>query len=146
MAFNYQRIVQNELLKVIRTGCSECSDLTLSSLAPSLFACGGVGDPMTTYRATLVNPLSTTTASHLVGVIQNWVSQEPSFYLNTNYVKVEADCPTAISSLVEERCSVPPAPQPDEIVSQTVNMCEAVDRGTGKKLTCNLWLHNQPDL
>ena len=146
MAFNYQRIVQNELLKVIRTGCSECSDLTPSSLAPSLFVCGGVGDPMTTYRATLVNPLSTTTASHLVGVIQNWVSQKPSFYLNTNLVNVEADCPTAISSLVEENCSFSLPPEPDEIVSQTVNTCEAVDIGSGKEFTCNLWLHHQPDL
>ena len=146
MAIRIEKQLQNILLGVIRSECSECFDLTPSSLAPGLFLCDDAGVGVTIYRSTLVNPLPTTNANHLVGIIQTWVSGEPTLRLADNAAKVNGDCPTAISSFVEEMCAIAspfglPA-DPDITVSHTVNTCAVVNLGNGKVFTCNRW----PDL
>ena len=86
--------LQSYLIQVIRKQCSDCYVLTPSFLRPGMFLCHG-NPAKTTYRSTLVNPFptTTTTAARLVGIIQSWVSTNPSFILDDLLVRV----PTHIS-------------------------------------------------
>ena len=43
------------------------------------------------------NPFPTTTSTHLVGIIQSWVSMGPSLILDGLLVRVSGECPIAIS-------------------------------------------------
>ena len=80
--------LQSYLIKVIRKQCSDCYDLTPSFLRPGMFLCHG-NPTKTTYRSTLVNPFpTTTTAARLMGIIQSWVSSNPSFILDDLLVRV----------------------------------------------------------
>ena len=79
--------LQSYLIQVIRKQCSDCYDLTPSFLRPGMFLCHG-NPTKTTYRSTLVNPFPTTTAARLVGIIQSWVSSNPSFILDDLLVRV----------------------------------------------------------
>ena len=79
--------LQSYLIQVIRKQCSDCYDLTPSFLRPGMFLCHG-NPTKTTYRSTLVNPFPTTTAARLVGIIQSWVSTNPSFILDDLLVRV----------------------------------------------------------
>ena len=68
-----------------------------------LFLCHG--NPTTvTYRSTLVNPFSTQTSTHLVGIIQSWVSTSPSLTLDSLLVRINAHCPTSVASLGDDEC------------------------------------------
>ena len=78
--------LQSYLIQVIRKQCSDCYDLTPSFLRPGMFLCHG-NPTKTTYRSTLVNPFPTTTAARLVGIIQSWVSTNPSFILDDLLVR-----------------------------------------------------------
>ena len=80
--------LQSYLIQVIRKKCYDCYDLTPSFLRPGMFLCHG-NPTKTTYRSTLVNPFpTTTTAARLVGIIQSWVSSNPSFILDDLLVRV----------------------------------------------------------
>ena len=79
--------LQSYLIQVIRKQCSDCYDLTPSFLRPGMFLCHG-NPTKTTYCSTLVNPFPTTTAAHLVGIIQSWVSSNPAFILDDLLVRV----------------------------------------------------------
>ena len=79
--------LQSYLIQVIRKQCSDCYDLTPSFLRPGMFLCHG-NPTKTTYRSTLINPFPTTTAARLVGIIQSWVSSNPSFILDDLLVRV----------------------------------------------------------
>ena len=140
MAIKIEKQLQHILFEVIRRECSECSDLPPSSLAPGLFLC----DTPIVYRSTLVNPLPTTNASHLVGIIQTWVSTEPTLNLNGIVMKAQdSNCPTAISSLIEDICTTP---DPSKVVSHAINMCASVNFGKGREFTCDLWPGQQQHL
>ena len=70
--------------------------------------CGAVARPtcgrqeQCTHRC--FNPFPTTTSTHLVGIIQSWVSTGSSLILDGLLVRVSGDSPTAISSLDEGEC------------------------------------------
>ena len=60
---------------------------------PGMFLCHS-NPTKTTYRSTLVNPFpTTTTAARLVGIIQSWVSSNPTFILDDLLVRVSTHIP-----------------------------------------------------
>ena len=91
----------------------------------------------TTYRSTLVNPFPITTAAKLVGIIQSWVSTNPSLILGGLLVRVSPACPTAISSLDQEECETGTTHDPElgRRITQTLNVCAVRELG---ELICGL--------
>ncbi|CAI8036866.1 hypothetical protein GBAR_LOCUS20654, partial [Geodia barretti] len=119
-----EKQLQAYLIQIIREACSDCYKLTPSFLRPGLFLCHS-NPTKATYRSTLVNPFPTTNSTHLVGIIQSWVSTGPSLVLDGLLVKVSLSCPTSISSLDEEECETGTAhdPQLGDRITQTLNVC-----------------------
>ena len=80
---------------------------------------------MTTYRSTLVNPLPTTTAAELVGIIQSWVSTSPSLIIDGLLVRLTVGCPTCVDNLDAEECDCPGDIDPGtaEMMSQVLSVC-----------------------
>jgi hypothetical protein len=122
------RIIEKQLqayfIQIIREACSDCYKLTPSFLRPGLFLCHS-NPTKTTYRSTLVNPFPTTNSTHLVDIIQSWVSTGPSIVLDGLLVRVSPSCPTSISSLDEEECETGTTydPQLGDQITQTLNVC-----------------------
>ena len=116
--------LQSYLVQIIRNNCTKCEDLTPSFLRPGLFLCHG-NPTKTTYRSALVNPFPTTNSTQLVGIIQSWVSTSPSLVVDGLLVRVNATCPTAISSLDEEECETGTNQDPglSQRITQTLNVC-----------------------
>ena len=72
------------------------------------------------------NPFPTTTSTHLVGIIQSWVSMGPSLILDGLLVRVSGECPTAISSLDEGECESGVSggdPGLGQRITQTLHTC-----------------------
>ena len=116
--------LQSRLIRIIRENCAECFQLSPSFLRKGVFLCHG-NPTKTTYRTTLVNPFPTTNSTHLVGIIQSWVSTGPSLILDGLLVRVSPSCPTSISSLDEEECETGTAHDPalGDRITQTLNVC-----------------------
>ena len=117
--------LQSYLIRIIHSNCSECEGLTTSFLRRGLFLCHG-NPTKATYRSTLINPLPTTNATQLVGIIQSWVSRGPSLILDCLLVRVSGHCPTAISSLDEAECKgddVTTDPELGARITQTIHIC-----------------------
>ena len=116
--------IQARLVRVIRETCSECFNLTTSFLRKGLFVCHG-NPTKATYRSTIINPFPTTTSTHLVGIIQSWVSTGPSLILDGLLVRVSGECPTAISNLDEGECEsgVSGDPGLGQRITQTLHTC-----------------------
>ena len=128
---------QTYVIQTIRKNCAECYDLTPSFLRPGVFLCHH-NPSKTTYRSTLINPIPTTTAARLVGIIQSWVSMGPSLILDGLLVRVSGECPTAISSLDEGECEsgVSGDPGLGQRITQTLNICAL--RDLGREFICDL--------
>ena len=131
-----ERELQSYLVEIIRNSCSECYNLTQSFFRKGMFVCHG-NPTKTTYRTTLVNPFPTTNSTHLVGIIQSWVSTGPSLNLDGLLVRVSPSCPTSISSLDEEECETGTRDDPGlgERITQTLNVCAV--RNLGEEI-CSL--------
>ena len=124
IARTIEKQLQAYLIQIIREACSDCYKLTPSFLRPGLFLCHS-NPTKTTYRSTLVNPFPTTNSTHLVAIIQSWVSTDPSLVLDGLLVRVSPACPTSISSLDEEECETGTThdPQLGDRITQTLNAC-----------------------
>ena len=123
--------LQSYLIHIIHSNCSECEGLTTSFLRRGLFLCHG-NPTKATYRSTLVNPLPTTNATRLVGIIQSWVSHGPSLILDGLLVRVSGHCPTAIFSLDEAECEGDDFTTDPELgarITQTLHTCALRDLG-----------------
>ena len=95
--------VQSHIIRIIRERCTDCYEFTETYLRQGIFLC--YDNPTTvTYRSTLVTPYSTKNATHLVGIIQTWVSTSPFLTLDSLLVKVNADCTTSVASLGDDEC------------------------------------------
>ena len=133
-----ERQLQSQLIRVIRKRCTYCStgEQFPSILRKGLFLCHG-NPTKTTYRTTLVNLFPTTNSSHLVGIIQSWVSGAPSLVIDGLLVMVSPACPTSISRLDEEECETGTSTDPGLglRISQTLNVCAL--RNLGEEL-CSL--------
>ena len=112
------------LVQIVRKSCTDCYILTPSFLRPGMFLCHS-NPTKTTYRTTLVNPFPTTNSTHMVGIIQSWVSGAPSLVLDGLLVRVSATCPTSISHLDGEECETETRTDPGlgTRISQTLNTC-----------------------
>jgi hypothetical protein len=119
-----EKQLQSYLIEILRKDCADCYELTPSFLRPGLFLCHS-NPTKTTYRSTLVNPFPTTNSTHLVDIIQSWVSTSPSLVLDGLLVRVSPSCPTSISSLDEEECETGTTydPQLGDQITQTLNVC-----------------------
>jgi hypothetical protein len=119
-----EKQLQSYLIEILRKDCADCYELTPSFLRPGLFLCHS-NPTKTTYRSTLVNPFPTTNSTHLVDIIQSWVSTGPSIVLDGLLVRVSPSCPTSISSLDEEECETGTTydPQLGDQITQTLNVC-----------------------
>ncbi|CAI8040269.1 hypothetical protein GBAR_LOCUS22447 [Geodia barretti] len=119
-----EKQLQSYLIQILRKDCADCYGLTPSFLRPGLFLCHS-NPTKTTYRSTLVNPFPTTNSTHLVGIIQSWVSTGPSIVLDGLLVRVSPSCSTSISSLDEGECETGTThdPQLGEQITQTLNVC-----------------------
>ena len=129
--------LQSILIRIIRKRTNSSNGiLTTPFLGKGLFLC--LSNPTkTTYRTTLVNPFPTTNPTHLVGIIQSWVSTGPSLILDGLLVRVSPSCPTSISSLDEKQCETGTTndPQLSERITQTLNVCAL--RNLGEEI-CSL--------
>ena len=126
--------LHGHITRIIRERCLNCTEFSVSFLRRGLFLCHG--NPTTvTYRSTLVNPSPTThpSSTHMVGIIQNWVSTAPSLTLDWLLVRVNADCPTGLASLGDTECeggqSVLPNSALVERVSRVINVCAVKQLG-----------------
>ena len=119
-----ERELQFYFVEIIRNSCSECYNLNQSFFRKGLFVCHG-NPTKATYRATLVNPFPTTNSTHLVSIIQSWVSTGPSLVLDGLLVRVSPACPTSISSLDEEEYETGTRYDPglEDRITQTLNVC-----------------------
>ena len=129
--------LQFQLIRIIRENCTECFQLSPSFLRQGAFLCHG-NPTITTYRTTLINPFQTTNSSHLVGIIQNWVSTGPSLIVDGLLVRVSPTCLTSVSSLDEEECDsgVRSDPGLAQRISQTLNVSAV--RNLGQEI-CHLF-------
>ena len=118
---------------IIREHCKNCSNFSES------FLCHG--NPTTpTYRTTLVNPFHTNfiNSSHLVDIIQNWISTTPSFTIDWLLMRVNPSCTTEIPSLDVPECTAAtifPDSAVVESVSRVLNVCAVRELGTS---ICNV--------
>ena len=122
--------LHSHLTRIIRERCRDCYDFSAHYLRQGQFCC--YDNPTTvTYRTTLINPFPTTNSTHLVGIIQSWVSTSPSFILDGLKVKVVPDCPTCISSFDEDECvgSVVIDSRIDDRISQVLSVCAVRELG-----------------
>ena len=119
-----ERQIQSQIVDIIRIQCATFYNFTTDYLRKGLFLCH-IKPTMTTYRSTLVNPLPTTTAAELVGIIQSWVSTSPSLIIDGLLVRLTAGCPTCIDNLDAEECDCPGNIDPGtaEMMSQVLSVC-----------------------
>ena len=121
--------LQSHLTRVIRERCTDCSEFSEVYLRRGFFLCHG--NPTTvTYRSTLVNPSTHPNSTHMVGVIQTWVSTSPSLTVDRLLVRVNANCPTSLStvSLDDDECVV--SGEPDSAVTESVSTVLSVCANT----------------
>ena len=118
------------LVRIIRERCTDCYNFTTAYLRRGLFLCHG--NPTTvTYRSTLVSPLPTMNATHLVGIIQTWVSTGPSLIIDGLLVRVTGNCPTCIVSLDDDEYvgAVESDSGVSERISQVLSVCAVRELG-----------------
>ena len=91
--------LHSHLTRIIRERCRDCYDFSAHYLRQGHFSC--YDNPTTvTYRTTLINPFPTTNSTHLVGIIQSWVSTSPPLILDGLKVKVVPTAPHAYPVLM----------------------------------------------
>ena len=113
--------LQSHLTRIIRERCTDCSEFSETYLRRGVFLCHG--NPTTvTYRSTLVNPSPTThpNSTHMVGIIQTWVSTSPSLTVDRLLVRVNANCPTSTVSLDDDECVGGGSFLPDSAVTESI--------------------------
>ena len=118
------------LVRIIRERCTDCYNFTTAYLRRGLFLCHG--NPTTvTYRSTLVSPFPTMSATHLVGIIQTWVSTGPSLIIDGLLVRVTGNCTTCIVSLDADECvgAVESDSAVGERISQVLSVCAVRELG-----------------
>ena len=136
-ALHIEEQLQSQLIRIIRKRTNSSNGiLTTPFLRKGLFLCHG-NPTKITYRTTLVNPFHTTSSTHLVGIIQSWVSTAPSLILDGLLVRVSPSCPTSISSLDEEECETGTSYDRGlgDRITQTLNFCAV--RNLGEEI-CSL--------
>ena len=120
--------LHGHITRIIRERCLNCTEFSETFLRRGSFLCHG-NPTIVTYRSTLVNPSPTThpSSTHMVGIIQNWISTAPSLTLDWLLVRVNADCPTGLASLGDPECEGGESILPDsalvERVSRVINVC-----------------------
>ena len=119
----------SHLTRIIRERCTDCSEFSEVYLRRGFFLCHG--NPTTvTYCSTLVNPSPTThpNSTHIVGIIQTWISTSPSLTVDRLLVRVNANCPTSTVSLDDDECVV--SGEPDSAVTESVSTVLSVCANT----------------
>ena len=120
-----------QLVRIIRKRCTDCNEFTTAYIRQGLFLCHG-NPTKTTYRSTIVSPFSNVTATELVGIIQNWVSNSPSLIIDKLLVRVNANCLTRIDCLDSDEC-ISSADEYDPAViqriSQVLSVCAVRELG-----------------
>ena len=120
--------LQSHLTRIIRERCTDCSEFSEAYLRRGVFLCHG--NPTTvTYRSTLVNPSPTAhpNSTHMVDIIQTWVSTSPSLTVDRLLVRVNANCPTSTVSLDDDECV---SGEPDSAVTESVSTVLSVCANT----------------
>ena len=95
--------VTNAVIEEMTASCAECG-VTNDIIDKQSFACFPESPTHVTYRARLEGTSETDSGS-LISLIEEWVSGGASIIVTGVLMRVDSECPVAISSLSEEECS-----------------------------------------
>ena len=101
---------KSEVVEKLSASCFECT-ITDDIIDKQSFSCYTESPSFLTYRARLEGTSDTDSGS-LISLIEEWVRGGASVILTGVLMKVDPDCPVAISSLSEEECIKIPLPTP----------------------------------
>ena len=112
-------IITSAVLEQLTIMCTECG-ITSDIIDTPSFACFPESPTSVTYRARLLGTSETDSGS-LISLIEEWVSGGAGIIMTGVLVKVDSECPVAISSLGEGECQQPPTTEPTTKPSTTDN-------------------------
>ena len=127
-AIRIEEQLHSQLVRIIQKRSSGSNETFI--LRKGVFLCHS-NPTKTTYRTTLFNLFPTTNSTHLVGIIQNWVSGAPSLVFDGLLVRVAPACPASVARLDEEECDsgVMTDPGLGKRITQTLNECAVKNLG-----------------
>ena len=133
--------LRSHVTRIIRERCSNCTMFSELFLRRGFFVCHG--NPTTaTYRSVLVNPFPSvpTHALYMMNIIENWILTAPSLRLDWLLVRVNPNCPAAISNLDDAECASEdrfiPDPEISNEISRVLNACAVRQLGGA---ICPVW-------
>ena len=114
-------VISIAILKQLTASCTECGTTSdIIDQEQSSFSCSSESPTSVTYSARLEGTSQTDSGS-LVSLIEEWVSGGASIIVNGVLIRVDSECPVAISFLGEGECSPTQSPTTEHTITPTTD-------------------------